>query len=325
MSAAEALSALAGGGASVRQEEEERIEDVPAPIKGNAEVVSSKRSPEASRDIVAQKTPTEQHQPENLVSPKSTATAVPQESPKKRKKSTAKAEDKTVPVPGRKRKASATDAVTESPTTGTGKPRKRAVKEKANGETAPVPEPVRKAYDPKRVSPASSVLRPLTQDELAYIRNPRNIRNPLKTGRPTKFGSEREIVRDLYASDERSRRASETEEKGEKVIERGGDPRGGVARRVRQDSADALDRTGGAQRDRSDDSRGEGRRDEDRAKRPVMGTFGKGREVAEHCEPLSPLCINASHLPLQITSEAIKASIIGKSPLSSVCVHATTG
>lgn len=331
MSAAEALSALAGAGASVRKDE--GTVSVPASMERESEMMSAKAT--ATEGVVSPKAMPPKYEPGDFVSPKSAAaTAVPaQESPKKRKKAV-KAEDKTTTTaaPVRKRKASATgDGTVDSPA-GNGKPRKRAVKEKPNGGTVPVPEPAPKAYDPKRISAPSSILRPLSQDELAYIRNPRNIKNPLKTGRPTKFGSEHGAAssRDPYSSaPSNGRRPSETVTPVEEVIERGGDPRGGLKRRAREDSADlASDRAGGAKRERLDDApRGDTKREkDDRSSRPkAPGTFGKGNEVAEHCTfSLAPVS-HFSPLFLQITSEATRASIIARIPPSSVFGRATIG
>lgn len=324
MSAAEALSALAGAGASVR--DDERSRNVPPSMEREPEATSPE--PSAMEDVVSPKAMPPKYEPEDFVSPKSAAVkALPQESPKKRKKAV-KAEDKATTAPARKRKASTTGDGPVEPT-GNGKPRKRAVKEKPNGEPAPPSEPTPKAYDPKRISAPASILRPLSQDELAYIRNPRNIKNPLKTGRPTKFGSEHS-PRDPHSSaPSNGRRPSETVTPVEEVIERGGDPRGGVKRRAREDSADgAADRAGGAKRERLDDApRGDTKREEDdRMTRPkAPGTFGKGKEVAEHCRFSYGHCVPPLTFILQITSEATRASIIARIPPSSVSGRATTG
>lgn len=305
LSAAEALSALAGTG--IRQPDAEN--HVPPPAV-----------PER----------------EDLVSPKTTpAVVAPEETPKKRKKATGKTEgDKPAAAPARKRKASATgDGVAESPA-GNGKPRKRAVKDKGDGDPPLAPEPTPTAYNPKRISAPVSILQPITQDELAYIRNPRNIRNPLKTGRPTKFASENDAssyTRDPYSASNGARQPSEAGNSapGEQVIERGGDPRGGKP--SREDMDYGSDRAvAGAKRGRDDVPLGDAMQtpaEDDRAKRPrVGGEIGKGYQVAEHCTSLPPSLGSRAHLrPLQTTNEATRASTTARIPKSSVFARAIIG
>ncbi|KAJ9098690.1 hypothetical protein QFC21_004338 [Naganishia friedmannii] len=203
MSAAEALSALAGTPSASRSADYQQ--DVQQSSQENSSSVDAHRGEREGNAVNALKQ-------EDMISPKTTPAA--EEPPKKRKRATKavtaegvtesdKPEKPKQSAAGRKRKASAQNPVagtagddaTASPSTSkaaaNGKSRKRAIKDTQN-DTKPSestqPEPTPTAYLPNRISDANTVLRPITQDELAYIRNPRNIKNPLKTGRPTKFG-----------------------------------------------------------------------------------------------------------------------------------------
>ncbi|KAJ9109690.1 hypothetical protein QFC19_001920 [Naganishia cerealis] len=219
MSAAEALSALAGTPSASRMAEFQQAGDantLPTDV-GHA-------GPEGNMvDALKQ---------DDLISPKTTPVA--EEPPKKRKRVTKvvagdgmtepeKSEKPKQSVAGRKRKASVQEpasgenASIDTPAskgTSNGKGRKRITKDTQNDATPPETQQlVPSAYNPKRILEANTVLQPITQDELAYIRNPRNIKNPLKTGRPTKFPQATQqpspYGRDLHPSGHSDRPPSE--------------------------------------------------------------------------------------------------------------------
>lgn len=243
MSAAEALSALAGGPTTPARVSEDS--GVPVAREQPEEAEKPKPSPQI-----------ETRPAEEIVSPKSAPVDVA-DPPPKRKRSKAEGSEAT-PTP-RKRKASAVAETDEQSVNG--KPKKRTGKERANGTVEPVvvsaePAPAVTAYNPRRISEPRSILNPITRDELAYIRNPRNIRNPLKTGRPRVIVPQDEP----YPVDTRS---MEPVTDDPPVIERGGDKRGQAGR--------------GREERPPRDSRGEP---------PARGRFDaqvKGHHVAEHC------------------------------------------
>lgn len=259
MSAAEALSALAGTPSAHGREDGERTSRV---VEGE------------------------------FVSPKSAAVGVSDGS-QGRKRSVDEGDgrggkEEAKPTP-RKRKASA--VTDDGQSVVNGKPKKRTVKEKPNNQTssgkpaAPPPaktlEPARTAYNPKRISEPRSILQPISRDELAYIRNPRNIRNPLKTGRPRIVVQEDEP----YPPPETRSMEPVTEEPPPPppppVIERGGDKRGVQVRRLGgRDAEDA--RNGG------EGKRGREEVEEREGKRPRVEAHEKGYQVADHCMSFAP-------------------------------------
>lgn len=337
MSAAEALSALAGTPSASRSADYQQ------------ETQQNSQEQSLSADVHR-----EEHEgnilnslkQEDLISPKTTPAV--EEPPKKRKRVTkapvvdeTKESDKPEkPKPsaaGRKRKASVqepTDGTTgdDASTTGSafkvaanGKGKKRTLKDSQNdtkpSESAQA-EPAPSAYMPTRISEANTVLRPITQDELAYIRNPRNIKNPLKTGRPTKFGeakpqpspyggepnpssnnTDRRVHPDrlaMVAATEPSKDAAESRvgsgtQQEIRQLGRGsssnnqalGDRSVSGAKRARSEMEDTVGGIG---------ERGTMARDNSASqvpKRPkIEGDRGKGYEVAEHCMyPLKPFIL----------------------------------
>lgn len=213
MSAAEALSALAGGPTTAARVSENSGSPVAREQPEEAE------KPKPSPQI-------ETRPAEEIISPKSAPVDVADPPPKRKRSKVEGSEVAPTPTP-RKRKASAVAETDEQPANG--KPKKRMGKERANGATEPVavsaePAPAVTAYNPRRISEPRSILNPITRDELAYIRNPRNIRNPLKTGRPRVIIPQDEP----YPVDTRS---MEPVTDDPPVIERGGDKRGQAGRR----------------------------------------------------------------------------------------------
>lgn len=280
MSAAEALSALAGmtprgTEKEVRREVQGGREGLVSPRPGGD--VSKEEeflSPKSGGDVLKK---------EDVVSPESGVNV--------RKKSSADEEevDEKASVDGvakradsapttmtptpRKRKASAVAEDGQAPTNG--KVKKRTVKEKPNGElgvskpSAPSAEPTpqRTPYNPHRISEPRSILQPITRDELLYIRNPRNIRNPLKTFRPRIIVPQDEP----YPDPPLETRSMEPVTEQPRAIERGGDKRGVQVRQL------GRGRDGEEKRGR-EESVG---REEER-KRPKV-EHGKGFQVADHC------------------------------------------
>ncbi|KAJ9122562.1 hypothetical protein QFC22_001991 [Naganishia vaughanmartiniae] len=328
LSAAEALSALAGTPSASRSVDYQK--DTQQSSLENSSCTDIHHGEPEGNLVSALKQA-------DMISPKTTPAV--EESPKKRKRVTkavaaagvieSDKPDKPKPsAAGRKRKASAQDPTASTAgddaatTTGAskvaanGKGKKRTAKDSQNDAkpSEPAhPEPMRTAYMPNRISEANTVLKPITQDELAYIRNLRNIKNPLKTGRPTKFGeanpqpspygggpipSGSNIPRGVHpdrfamvAAADPSRDATE--------LRAGGAPRQEI-RQLGMGSSSNNQVLGersvsGAKRARSeveDASGGNGARmlvgrDESASqvsKRPrVDGDRGKGFEVAEHC------------------------------------------
>lgn len=372
MSAAEALSALAGTPSAGRSADYQQ--DIQQKSQKNSSSTDVHRGEREGNTVDALKQ-------EDLISPKTTPTV--EEPPKKRKRVTkAAVEDGTTeldkpekPKPttaGRKRKASAQEPTAsmvgdELPTipiasksAANGKAKKRTVKDMQNdgkpAESAQ-PEPKPTAYMPNRISEASTVLRPITQDELAYIRNPRNIKNPLKTGRPTRFGeakpqaspyggepnpsasnTDRRVHPDrlaMVALTEASNAITESRTgsgplQDVRQLGRGsnsnnqalGDRSVSGGKRARSEVEDAPGGVGARTSMGRDDIASQV------SKRPrVDGDRGKGFEVAEHCA-----CFDIRFIPFasltslsQTTNEGIKVSTGGRTRESSVCVLVTIG